>query len=80
MPPSGYAPRISRGRGHLSFQIPGGRNESRGKCPAIYGESNAAGSETRQFMHAKSSRSCYIRIRDSMLLHDYEKIYLENSR
>ena len=80
MPPSGCAPKISRERGQLSFQIPGGRNESRGKCPAIHGESNAAGIETRKFMHAKSSRSCYIRIWDLMLLHDCEQIYLENSR
>ena len=52
----------SRGRGHLTCQMPGGGDERRGKCPAIRNESNAAGCETRQFMHAQSSRSCYIRV------------------
>ena len=38
----------SRGRGHLSCQMPGDGNERRGKCPAIHNESKAAGWETRQ--------------------------------
>ena len=54
----------SRGRGHLSCQMPGGGDERRGKCPAIHNESNAAVCETRQSMHAQSSRSCYVRVVD----------------
>ena len=44
------------------FAMVGTKGE--GKCPAIHNESNAAGCETGQFMHAQSSRSCYIRVRD----------------
>ena len=54
----------SRGRGHLSCQMPGGRDESRRQMPPIHNESNATDCETRQFMHAQSFRSCYIRVRD----------------
>ena len=73
-PPPGLTP------GNLSFfsygwQIPGGGGTQAakcpavgtkvdGKCPAIRNESNAADCETRQFMHAQSFRSCYIRVRD----------------
>ena len=43
-----YGWQIARGRGHLSCQMPGGRDETRGQMPR-YNESNAAGCETRQF-------------------------------
>ena len=54
----------SRGRGHLSCQMPTVETKVDGKCHAIHNGSNAACCERRQFMHTQSSRSCYIRVQD----------------
>ena len=42
---------------HLSCQIPGGRDVSRGQMPRyIHNKPSAAGSKTRSFVHAQGSR------------------------